>query len=213
MLEPRVRDGLRLVEQGGDPVAGNDLEATALALHPPAGVAELRTVASLERELLEGDPRLLPELAQRQPEVDVDGEIHRGDLVEGSAPAVLVRELHETPGELAPRVRRADRVAHRDPASPFDAVHQEGRSALLEEQALVAEQREVGRGARRLGDDATGALDLLRSRQLGPWRAGRSSRTRENAASSRLAPSTARSERGACSSRANCHHSSFEYST
>ena len=138
---------------------------------------------------VERHARLLAELAQLEAEVEVDRQVLGADLVERGEPAVLVGQLAELPGELAADVGRADRIAHRDPAAAADAVHQEARARLVEEQPLVADQREVRLRAGRRRDQLLGALEIRRTRAArAGGGAGRSSRASANAASARPPP-------------------------
>ena len=85
------------------------------------------------------------------------------------------RTARGTPDQLLLLVVGADRIAHRDPAPPFHAVHEKGASARREEERLVAEEREIGLAGARRGDRG-GPLELVVGRRVGSAGAGRSRR-------------------------------------
>ena len=72
-----------------------------------------------------------------------------------------VAQLAKSPDQFLLLVVRADRIAHRNPAPPFNAVHEECASARTEQQRLVAEQRQIGLAVFFVGDHRPGALHLF----------------------------------------------------
>src|SRR5262245_47186780 len=89
--EPRVRDRLEPVEKGRHGGRRDDLERASLPLRAVVRLAQALALPACEREARERYARLLAELAQREPEVEVHGEVLGAHLVEGRDPAVLIR--------------------------------------------------------------------------------------------------------------------------
>ena len=164
--EPVVRDRPERAELRGHVLAGEDAERPALPLQPSQGVAEGLALGALEREAAQGDPRFLAELDEREAEVGEVVERLLPHLVEDGTPGVVVAALQEAPDEVGANHLRAHRVAERDPRAPPHAVHEEAGARLVEEQRLVAHEREEGEGRRLRGDRALGLRELLVGRGL-----------------------------------------------
>ena len=129
--------------------AADHLEAAALALHAGLRLPQSLARAACEREIRERHARFLAELAQREAEIEIHRQVLRAHFVEGGETAVPIGD----PRGTARRARGITSgepigVAHRDPAAPAHAVHQEAGARLVEEDALVADEREVRNCAR-----------------------------------------------------------------
>ncbi|MNP24346.1 hypothetical protein D3C76_1171020 [compost metagenome] len=99
---------------------------------------------------------------------------------------VLVAEVAELPDQLGAGLRRADRVEQRDQAAAAAGVHEEGFVAGVEQQRLVAGQRQSAVRLVGLAEDACGALQLgfvrlVDGRRLGAQQPGQRHRGEQQA--------------------------------
>ena len=179
---------------------GSDLEAAALAhacgcARGAAPCARRPRARSRERHA-----RLFAELVQRETEIEVERQVVRAHLVEDGAPAVAIGELAEAPGQLAALRGRADGSPIAIQLRPCDAVHQEAVAVVVDEQLLVAEQRQVR--AARCGAAATSgararARRARRQARRGA-RAGAAARASAKRASSERADAARAASASAC---------------
>ncbi len=109
-------------------------------------MAQIRARGTFQGEGVERHPRLLAEFAQRQSQVDVQRQVVGRDLVENRRYRHPVAVLDERPDQWFVQCRRSDGVAHGNPAAARCLIHDERRPIRVEQQILVAEQREIRRG-------------------------------------------------------------------
>ncbi len=164
-IEPRIRDRSQLGHERSRVRARHHLEYRPVLLRAPMRMAQVRAGRALEREIIERYPRLLAELAERQPEVDVERQIIGRDLIEHRFDRHAVAVLDERPDQGLIERGRSHGIAHGNPAAAGSLVHDECRACGVEHQILVAEQREIGRGIVGALDQHGGPLEVGRTRR------------------------------------------------
>ncbi len=111
-----------------------------------------------------------PSLLRVQPQIDVQGQILRLDLVEHRRDRHHVAVLQKFPRQGLAGLGRSDGIAHRHPAVAGHLVHDERRAFGVEQQILVAEQGEIGDGVLALGDQTSRRVPCPPRRGIEPGR-------------------------------------------
>jgi len=57
----------------------------------------------------------------------------------------------------------SDRIPHRYPGSALHSIHQKRIATSVEQQRFIAQQRQMGIGARERGDDGPDSFELARA--------------------------------------------------
>ena len=139
---------------------------SAPSLHrAPVRMPQVRARGAFERKSRQRHSRLLAELAQGQPEVDVQGQVVGRDLVEHRRHRHAVAVLEKIQTSDSYSADGPDRIPHGHPAAARRLVHDERRAIGVEQQILVAEQREIRRGVMRVLDQHGRALEIRRARR------------------------------------------------
>ncbi|MCY1434401.1 hypothetical protein D9M71_504600 [compost metagenome] len=138
-------------------------QAQAVATTAVPGVAQVFHLLALgvQVKALEIDPRLFAELDRSQADVHVKRQVLGTHLVEHRAGMVHVTQVAELPDHFGTLVRRADRIVQGDQAAASVGVHKEGIVIGMEQQRLVAGQRQAAVGLIRGLQNAVGALQLF----------------------------------------------------
>ena len=176
--QPRIGDDAQVRQQAGHGFSRKYLQAQTLAMQLVDRVAQHLARLAVQVEVLQPHPRLFADLQQVQAHFQIQVEVGRADLVEHRPATGAFALFEEGPHQLAPcDLVGAHRIAHRDPAAPDRVEHHESLVLIVEQQALVAHQREVclRRGKlldqrqrlRQCGLVGSFALQLLRTDQAG----------------------------------------------
>src|SRR5690349_18956917 len=123
-------------------------------------MAKRLAARSVETESGQVDDRFVAEFHERQAEVRVAIERFLADLVEDRRRGKVIAAFEKQANQIGVRVRWTDGIAERCPRAPFDAVHDERASRLVEEQRLVAKIDKVGRGIGLGLDDGADGVQI-----------------------------------------------------
>jgi hypothetical protein len=121
-------------------------ELHAVAQPAAMRLPQLGPCGAEQPEIGERHARLLAELEQREAHVDVRWHRLGRHFVKHAPRAMTVAFLAKVPRELRLQVRWPDWIAHGNPAATAHLVHHEGIGAFVQQESLVAEQRQRGRG-------------------------------------------------------------------